>query len=219
MAKKQQLSQVRLPAKDYSLASDYSKILAWYQDTTDSVRLSPREEKTRDRMDFCDNLIRKYGARSQVIPMLIRKFSEPGHEMSRKTAYQIYNMTELAFGSSSRASKDYWRDVLTDMAGELREQALLKGDLRTAAECLNIMGKFRRLDKEDPAEEEKLQLPQTVIIQFQRHSLGLQSISEDEAKLILEEVLKPKRKQDYAPNNIEEVEYVEERATRPGGDS
>lgn len=211
MGKKKSLGarDVTLPIKDFTGAAAYSKVIAWYQDTTDTVKLSPQEEELRDRMDFCDNLIRKFGARSIVCPMLIRKYG-----FGKKRAYEIYNHTQLAFGSRSREGKEYWRDVITDMASQTREMALLKGNLPVATECLKIIVKVRRLDKEEVEEEPVGVMPQTVIINYQQNNLGLVQLSDDEAQALLAEVLKPKAKQNYA----EEIDHVETSATRSPGE-
>jgi hypothetical protein len=184
-----------------SQLNDLHTLIAWYQDTTDSIRLTPKQEEMRNRIDFCDNLIRKYGGRSKVIPMLEKHF-----RIGKDKAERLFNHTQTALNSQPKATKDYWRDVVSDWASEYRDRAILEGNLKAEGDAVKIMMKVRMLDREDAQNAIPEMPPQTIIIEFQQHTLGLTEISEDEARLLLKEMMKPKRTHNI-PLDIEETDY------------
>ncbi len=199
MAKK--LKDVMRQKSVYTTLNDLHTLIAWYQDTEGTIKLTPKQEELRDMIDFCDNLIRKYGGRSKVVPMLEKHFGIP-----KDKAERIYAQTQTALNSQPKATKDYWRDVATDWAAEYRDRAIIEGNLKAEGDAIKILMKVRMLDQEDPEEKEAPMPPQTIIIQFQPNSLGLTELTEDEARKLLKEVMKPKRKSNI-DLDIEDSEY------------
>lgn len=204
MAKK--VRDVKLPdTRSYTTLNDIHTIMAWYQDTEDKIRLTPSQEEFRDKVDFTDNLIRKYGGRSQVVPILMKHF-----EIKKRNAEELYNYTQTMLNSMPRATKDYWRDIATDWASQYRDRAILKGNLKAEGDAIKILMKTRMLDQEDIQDKPVEMPPQTIIIELQANSLGLVALTEDEAAKLLKEVMKPKRKANFM-DDPEEVEYTDER--------
>jgi hypothetical protein len=197
----QKIKHVLRKKSVYSSLNDLHTLIAWYQDTENSVRLTPKQEELRTRIDFCDNLIRKYGGRSKVVPMLEKHFHIP-----KETAERIYGQTQTALNSQPKATKDYWRDVATDWASEYRDRAILEGNLKAEGDAIKIMMKVRMLDREDTEDAAADMPPQTIIIQFQPNTLGLSEITEDEARRLLKEMMKPKRTNNLNLD-IEEADY------------
>lgn len=185
----------------YTTLNDLHTLIAWYQDTEGTITLTPKQEELRGMIDFCDNLIRKYGGRSKVIPMLEKHFGIP-----KDKAERIYAHTQTALNSQPKATKDYWRDVATDWASEYRDRAITEGNLKAEGDAIKILLKVRMLDQLDPEEETQEMPPQTIIIQYQPNTLGLTELSEEEARALLKEVMKPKRKSNINLD-IEDAEY------------
>lgn len=190
--------------RSYINMNDIHNIIAWYQDTENKVRLSPSQEKYQERVDVTDNLIRKYGGRSRVVPMLMKQFG-----IKKRTAEDLYNHTQTILNSQPRQTKDYWRDVATDWASEYRDRAILKGNLKAEGDAIKVLMKVRMLDQEDIEDKPTEMLPQVVIIELQANSLGLTALSEDEANKLLKEVMKPKRKINLNMD-IDDVDYTED---------
>lgn len=118
--------------KQLTTRSETDEIIAYLQfsgDTDKTPKLSKKLKEKLDRLYYCADLVKVYGSRYKVCPMLMKKF-----DISRATADRDFHDTQVVFGSTLKSSKDFWLDVLMGFMIETRTKALVKGDFRSVAQ-------------------------------------------------------------------------------------
>jgi hypothetical protein len=117
--------------KQLTTRSETDDIIAHLQFTGEPEKCPKLSKKLQDklkRLYRCADLIKAYGSRLKVAPMLENEFG-----ISRATAYRDFQDTQVIFGTTLKSSKDFWLDVLLGMMMESRTKAMLKNDFRSVA--------------------------------------------------------------------------------------
>jgi hypothetical protein len=173
--------------KDYKDTKRVDQIIQYMQDDSGSVELSPDLKRHYDAMMKCDDLIRQYGSKSKVIPMLQKML-----DVSRTTANIIFAETQTAFGSTAKYKKHYWVPVVMDWLADARNRAIIAKDFKSLAHIIRSMVE---LMKQMPGDLEDAK-PSTIIniLQYKPHSLGIQDLNDDELEKLKKEVMNPKKK-------------------------
>jgi len=107
--------------------SDKDKIIRHLQGD-DSFELSDALLEKLKRYECAADLIKQYGTRHKVVPMLIKIFG-----ISKRAAYLDFEETQEVFGTSSKNSKNFYIDMIFGMMVETRKKAYAKNDFKTAA--------------------------------------------------------------------------------------
>lgn len=180
--------------------SDTDDIIRYLQDVSGEVAIAPELQEKLDRCNFCDDLIRKYGAMSKVVPMLMKQY-----KASLPIARAIYRDTTIIFNSNGKQQKDYWRNWQAEKLKRAFVLALREKDYK----AVSMLSKELRLllllneHEEDPIDYSKVELKQ-VIIGFFPELTG--NVEIENLEYEIQKLTKPKRK-----NNIpaEDVDFTE----------
>ena len=128
--------------KEYT---ELDKLVAFLQDTTGTITLSPAQQTKLERLDFCDNLLRKYNnSTAKVQPMLIKKF-----KVSKRTATNIIHECRSVFNEVGKVNKEYWRIYLAEKIAEMMDKCYKNKEYAAAAQFQKNLIKTIGLDKED----------------------------------------------------------------------
>jgi hypothetical protein len=180
--------------------TDNEKIIEFLIQDGDDIRLSKSLQEKLERMDFCHDLIKKYGSRTRVAPQIMKMYG-----VSKAQAYRIFQDTQDVFGSTQKTSREFWLDILLGFMMESREKASKKGDFRSVSAIeKNMASAVEKLaGGKDTIPFEKVQ-PAPVMIGFFPETLKVELPDdwEDQVKKIIQ----PKRKID---REIHEAEILE----------
>jgi hypothetical protein len=190
--------------KKLTTKTDNEKIIEFLLQEGDDINLSKSLQLKIERMDFCHDLIKKFGSRIRVAPQLMRKY-----DVSKAQAYRIFQDTQDVFGSTQRTSREFWLDILLGMMMESREKATLKGDFRSVQSIeKNMASAIEKLaGTKDAIPFEKIQ-PAPVILGFFPESMKVELPDdwEDQVK----QIIKPKRKIDQFAHDAQILDEDEE---------
>lgn len=187
--------------KQLTTHTDTDKIIAFLQDNSGNVKLSKKLEEKLERFYRCSALIKQYGSRLKVCPMLEKEFG-----ISKAQAYRDFSDTQQVFGESSKGSREFWLDIILGMMMETRKRAKDAGDNKTAAAVeKNMVSAVKDLlgDKENDAYE-NLQ-PVNIMMGFFPETLKTEL--PDDLEDQIKNLLKPKRNSNL---NIEDAKVVDD---------
>lgn len=187
--------------KKLTTKTDNEKIIEYLLQDGEGIKLSKSLQVKLDRMDRCHDLIKKYGSRLRVVPILMKTLN-----VSKAEGYRIFQDTQDVMGSTMRTSREFWLDILLGFMMDTREKALIKGDFKsvTAAEK-NMASAIEKLAGDNKALPfEKVQ-PVPVMIGFFPELTKVELPEDWEAQV--KELIKPKRKIDRV---ITDAEILEE---------
>lgn len=150
----------RAPDKVLSTHTDEDKIIAYLQGDTKRKRLSPKLQQKYDRYRHCSDLIRRYGSRLKVVPMMEKEYG-----ISYAQASRDFVNTQRIFATTQETNQAFWVDILIGMILEDRAKAIKNEDFRAAATMLRT---FKETIKElvgpaDVIPYEKLIPPKMVV--------------------------------------------------------
>lgn len=183
--------------------TDNEKIIEYLISESEGLKLSKSLEDKYEKLDFCRDLIKNYGSRSRVCPILVKKYG-----ISKSQAYRIFQDTQEVFGATQRTSREFWLDILIGFMIDSRNKAAKKGDFRSVATIEANMAKA--IEKLAGTNEnipfEKVQ-PAPVMIGFMPEltKVDLPEDWEDQVK----KLIKPKRKIDQFAEDAKIIENEE----------
>ncbi len=119
----------RLDQKD-----DVSEIIMYLQDAKGNYELSPALQRKVELMTLCRDLIRQYGSRTKVVPMLMKEESI-SPRLSHVQADRIFLETTYIFNTTQTSNRDFWIDIAIGDIKESRRKAMIKPDLKVVAMC------------------------------------------------------------------------------------
>lgn len=179
--------------------TDNEKIIEFLTHDGDEIKLSKKLQEKLARMDKCHDLIKRYGSRTRVAPILMRDY-----DISKAQAYRIFQDTQDVFGSTQRTSREFWLDIVLGFMIDSRAKATLKGDFRSVQAIeKNMVVAVEKLAGDHKAIPfEKVQ-PAPVMLGFfpENTKVELPEDWEDQVKKIIAK----KRKIDI---NVEEAKIV-----------
>ncbi len=144
-------------AKLLAADSSYLRIYDWVMNR-DSVYISDKDKEIFDRLDFCDNQLRKYSKQRDVESMMRVKY--PNISIT-----QIKNdiaCTKRLFSVINTFNKDYEKLFLLEDIKDTMIQARKKGDLNARTKAQKNYSQVLGLDKDD-IDESKLENHQYVL--------------------------------------------------------
>lgn len=181
--------------------SDLDTITQYLLGKLPRTELSPALEEYIDRMYCCSDLIRTYGSRLKVTPLLMEKYN-----ISRPTAMQLFERTQYIFGSTAKSSQAFYVDILFEDIKKGMNKALNAGDFRAYAQ---LTKQFADAIKEftgsaDALLYENFEMQQIVIGFFpEKFKVDLPENLEEH----LEKLKKAKSKKEYGEKVGEYIDY------------
>jgi len=137
-----------------SIATDRDEIIAWLKGNGE--KLSTKQQEVYDRIDFADNIIRRYYKPSSEHGRIktdkeLANFIATKFNVSIATAYRDIQDCRLIFGSIRRVDKEYHRIVMVEMFMDAIRIAResIPVNVREYINALNGLSKILGLDKED----------------------------------------------------------------------
>ena len=142
-------------SKDLGVHDDLDIIIKYKVEGGD-VPMTPKLEEKMNRLEFCDDMIRQFGSRRKVIPLLVEKY-----HISRRSAYRIFQETQELYGSTSTHDKKYWVDIIVGEILATKQKAKDSSNLKIMAQCdKNLVTAVDKLMPDDANKPyESLQLP------------------------------------------------------------
>lgn len=186
--------------KNLNTKTDDDLILEFLIQEGDEIKLSKPLQLKLERMDACRDLIRTYGSRVRIAPMLQKMFN-----ISKAQAYRVIESTQKVFGSSQKTVREFWLDIILGSIIDEKKKALLKNDFRSVAmmqkNMITAIEKLAGTNESIPFE--KVQ-PPPVVIGFFPDTLKVELPEdwEDQVK----QIIKPRRKIDQMPTEAEVLE-------------
>lgn len=151
--------------------------------------ISPKLQEKMERLEHCADLIRQYGSRLKVIPMLTERYG-----ISRSTAYQDFEDTQLVFGTTPRNSRAFWIDILLGMIVTDIENARTKKDYKAlAAMQRNFIQLIAQMGEPENDAYEKIQ-PVNIMMGFFPEKTNVEKLSDEEIEAAFKRLSKAKRK-------------------------
>ncbi len=117
---------------DYLVSNDEDKVLP------------PKLQQKLERVNFCDEQLRKLQTRKQVANMIMKRF-----DVGETKAYNIIAETQAIYGVAGNFNKEYSRIVLYEKVLQLAVKAEKAGDFKAAAALIDKAYKIAGLDKSD----------------------------------------------------------------------
>lgn len=186
--------------KALTTKSDNDLIIEYLTQDGDETRLSKALQLKLERMDSCRDLIKTYGSRTRVAPVLQKQFG-----ISKAQAYRIIEDTQVVYGTTQKTSREFWLDIILGFIIDDRKKALLKGDFKSAAvmqkNMITAIEKLAGTNESIPFE--KVQ-PPPVVIGFFPETLKVELPEDWEDQI--KQIIKPKRKIDQMPTEAEVLE-------------
>lgn len=164
------------------------------------IPLSKSLQEKFERMDFCRDLIKKYGSRTRVAPQIMKMYG-----VSKAQAYRIFESTQDVFGTTQKTSREFWLDIILGYIMQDMQKASLKGDWRSVGVMQkNMIAAVEKLagDK-DSIPFEKVQ-PPPIMIGFFPETLKVELPDDWEEQV--KKIIQPKRKID---REIHEAEILD----------
>lgn len=172
-------------------------IVLWMQlPAADRPNLTAKQKEQMERWNVADNLLREHLTEKRVVPMLVEKFS-----YSEATARRDIDCARRIWGTRPRTDKNYLSQLLIDFLLETMVKAAKDrkwGDVaRLAGKVMDASG-IGRPDEQlpDPAENDTFMTIEPV---YDPEQFGHAPMSEDERRLLAEEVLRKKKETGILP--------------------
>ena len=128
----------RIPERD-----DLNEIIDYILSDKET-HLSEQLKEYLEKVDVADNLIRKYKIKKKVVNGLIKRFG-----IGSRYAYRLINDAQLVYASVHTASKDYWKEVIREMALKTYQKAVKAKDFTAQNAAIKNLIQIIGLDKED----------------------------------------------------------------------
>ncbi|MFY0628695.1 MAG: hypothetical protein JXR07_20550 [Reichenbachiella sp.] len=130
------MNDIILPAKNIIMSTkttDEDKIVMYLQGKLKRTELSKKMEEKLNRYNHCADLIKKYGSRLKVVPMMVKKFNLPETSYSEPQAYKDFNATQQIFGTTQQHNQQFWVDILLGQIMQNMKKARKAGDYKSVA--------------------------------------------------------------------------------------
>jgi hypothetical protein len=175
-------------------------LIAYMQDTTDSIRLRPEDEEVLDRYRAMDTTIAKFKTRAACMRFHMKKY--PG--ISEATARNDYYDTKKLFNSENRASKHYDRELINQSLWHTYKLAMKAQDFKAAATCLKELSRVnsKQLDEDMQLE---LEAPAVLVSEDNPKLLGREPVPVDELEKLIRKWQKSKKDVNINFDDAEEV--------------
>lgn len=135
-----------------SASSSYARIYEWVMNR-DSTFISDKDKQIYDRLDFCDNLLRKYGKQREVEALMKAKYPN----ISLVQIKRDIENTKRLFSSIATINKDYEKLFLIEDIKETILEAKKTGDLNARTRAQKNLYLALGLDKDDEIDLSKLE--------------------------------------------------------------
>jgi hypothetical protein len=184
--------------KQLSTRSESDLIIQYLQDPTGEFQLTDALKQTLHRLSRCADLIKQWGSRQKVVPMLMHEF-----DIGQAQAYRDFGDCQEVFGSTPRNSRDFYLDILIGHISETRQKALAKDDFKTAASCdKNMILVISEYFKNETIDWNKVQMPSVLIGFFPELS---NVVVPDDWRQQIDRLLAKKRNSSHLPATDAEI--------------
>lgn len=190
--------------------TDKEVLVAYLMGKLDRTELSPKLEQKLNRMYTCADLIRKWGTRLRVEPMLIKYIQgATGEKISRQTARNIFDDTQEIFAVTNQSnSQQFWVDILLGEIMADKKKAAADGDHRAVATYDKLMKDTIKelMGTMDATIYERIQPPKVTLGYFPEELKVDKVLPDHELKKLIEKLKSKKRQKLY--NQVEEAQIV-----------
>lgn len=140
--------------------TDNEKLIWYLQGKLKRTDLSSKVEEKLDRIMQTSDLIRRYGSRMKVVPMLEKLF-----DISTPQAYRYFNDTQAVLATTEQHNQTFWVDILLGDIRENIKKAQLKGDYKSVTALIKIQKETIKelLGDADAAKYDELNPPVPVL--------------------------------------------------------
>lgn len=173
------------------------------------TELSPKLQQKVDRMYICADLIRTWGTRLRVEPMLIKYIREgTGEEISRQTARNIFDDTQMLFGATQKSAQQFWVDILMGELMADKKAAKAAGDFRAVASLDKVMKDTIKdlMGSVDASIYDRIQPPRIILGYFPEDLNIDQVLPKHDLDKLIEKLKQKKRQKLY--DTIQEAEVI-----------
>lgn len=183
--------------------TDDEKLVAFLQGKLKRTELSDALQREVERMHMCADLIRKYGSRLKVAPMLKELYG-----FGDQAAYSLFDRTMRIFGTSTVHDQQFWTDILLGGIMQDIKNATAKQDFRSVASLRKTMLETieKLMGSAEASLYENIQ-PVLPVIGFWPEELktGVPSDPAELKKLI--DKFKKEKKRKFFEDNSQEISY------------
>ncbi|REE01121.1 hypothetical protein [Marinoscillum furvescens] len=192
--------------------TDRELLVSYLRGNIPRAQLSPTLQTHVDRMYICADLIRKWGTRLRVEPMLIRYIKDAtGSTISRSTARNIFEDTQQIFSVTNQSnSQQFWVDILMGEIMATKKKAEAAEDYRAAVSALKVMKETIKelMGTMDASIYERIQPPK-IILGYYPEELRVDKVLPDhELKKLIDKLTQKKRQKLY--DQVEEAQTIED---------
>ncbi len=125
----------------------YDKIWAYYL-APEKHRLTPFQQKVKDRWVTLNNFRLNFHSRMQAINAYLEHMEKAGTPISRAQGYRDMKNVERLFGALNNTNRNYERYVLAEYAHKALLLALKQKNPIAMTQALSKLEKYQDLDKE-----------------------------------------------------------------------
>jgi len=179
----------RLPST-LTTKSESDHIISYLVNENQRTKISKKLEEKLERYEYCRDLLKQYGSRTKVVPIMRKKYN-----LSRSQAVSDIEETQYIFGATSKHNREFWVDILIGEIMKTKTFAISKRDARAAATAdknmIYVIEKFMG-DDGVPAFE-NLQ-PVNVLLGFFPEQVNSQKLSDEEIEQAYKRLSKTKKK-------------------------
>jgi hypothetical protein len=150
-------------------STDEDIIIKFLTTEVGTVKLTKPLEKKLERWSACDDYIRVYKKKREIINMLVSKF-----EISKATALRDFYSTKQVYGSTYKQDRSYQIDLLIEEIIESKLVAKEQGNAMAMARCdANMLALIEKLLGESNAPDYSSWGMPTLNVAFQPETLGI----------------------------------------------
>jgi hypothetical protein len=179
-------------------------IIAFMNDTTDSVRLHPELERVLERYHHMDALIYRFNRMKECVSKHMKRYPA----ISKSTAMRDFYDTKQVFYSSHKSSNDYDRVLIMEKAWHLLRMAMADKDVHAGAKVIEVLRKMNKDQKEEDILPPILP-PAIFIVANDPEIMGRKKLSFDELQKLKKKWNRAKRTRDVDAIDVEHEDLTD----------
>lgn len=187
--------------KAYLSAKDEA-IIEWLTGAEDA-ELSPAEVEEWEKINFMDDMIRKYIQPQKAIKAWMRKFEKP-----KSSAYACYNKTQFIIGSTNIVNKKYHTNLLVEVLDKSIKICLDNDNTKDIPRLVEQKAKLLELGKTDPIDPNTLR-PAKIILEPNAQVLKINPPKRSEFEKMVKQLDLPKDLTEAIMLDAETIEFDE----------
>lgn len=136
----------KLTLREKENFSDIDVITSFLVEETGKITLTQRQQAMLERLDFADNMLRnEFRTEKHIVEVIHKRYG-----VSKATALSDVNNAKQVYGSINKLVKNYYRQIVVNMALETFEKARTVKDLKSMNDATSRIIDALGLKKDDP---------------------------------------------------------------------